>query len=157
MLSFADKAAIIESFPELERKDVSLGRVNYHYGQSVHEKKIVVYHLHPNGNGYVYAGLLSGYPTDAKGFVNIRDFGENELRTLLAESIRSLSVPPAERSSPAAGVVREERWVNSEGHSLVLKYEDELWYVFAGLNLESAFETYEEAVDYLAEEGFARS
>ena len=29
MLTFEEKLAIIESFPELERKDVSLGRVNF--------------------------------------------------------------------------------------------------------------------------------
>lgn len=31
MLSFEEKRAVVESFPELERKNVSLGRINYHY------------------------------------------------------------------------------------------------------------------------------
>jgi hypothetical protein len=39
---------------------------------------------------------------------------------------------------------------------LVLKFEDDMWYIFSGLNLEMAFETYEEARDYLREEGFNR-
>lgn len=58
MLTFEEKLSIIETFPELQRKDVSLGRVNFHYPESVQEKKIVVQHLHPNGNGFVYAGHM---------------------------------------------------------------------------------------------------
>lgn len=58
MLTFEEKLSIIETFPELQRKDVSLGRVNFHYPDSVQEKKIVVQHLHPNGNGFVYAGHM---------------------------------------------------------------------------------------------------
>ena len=56
MLTFEQKIAILDSFPELERKDVSLGRVNYHFEGSAHEKKTVGYRFHPNGNGYVFAG-----------------------------------------------------------------------------------------------------
>ena len=51
MLTFEEKLAIIESFPELERKNVSLGRVNFHFEGSIYEKKNVVYHLHPNEIG----------------------------------------------------------------------------------------------------------
>ncbi|MGQ0517887.1 hypothetical protein ACT453_49800, partial [Bacillus sp. D-CC] len=58
MLTFEEKLSIIESFPELERKNVSLKRVNFHFEESRLDKKNVVYHLHPNGNGFVYA---SGY------------------------------------------------------------------------------------------------
>ncbi|MBW7461016.1 hypothetical protein K0U00_43865, partial [Paenibacillus sepulcri] len=78
MLSFEEKLAIIESFPQLERKNVSLGRVNFHFEESVHDKKIVVYHLHPGGNGFVYAGLLRGYETDERGFANIRESSAEE-------------------------------------------------------------------------------
>lgn len=66
MLTFEEKLAIIESFPELERVNVSLGRVNFQFNESVYEKKNVVYHLHPNGNGFVYAGRLQGYQTDGR-------------------------------------------------------------------------------------------
>lgn len=45
-------------------------------------------------------------------------------------------------------------WTNDEGQTLTLKLEDDLWYVYADLNLEMAFETLEEAKEYLAEEGF---
>ncbi|WP_442954866.1 hypothetical protein [Paenibacillus sp. SYP-B4298] len=91
MLTFEQKLEILESFPELTRKNVSLGRVNFQYEQSVYDKKNVVYHLHPNGNGYVYGERLLGYPMDDKGFVNIRDFTEAELRIIVEKAIRSLS------------------------------------------------------------------
>lgn len=155
MLSFEQKLAIIESFAELERKDVSLGRVNFQYPGSVHDKKNVVYHLHPNGNGFVYAGLLPDCPADDKGFVNIRDLPEHELRSLIADSIRSLST--AAEPAQASGQRRSERWTGTGNQSLTLKFEDDFWYIFAGLNLDSVFETYEEAVEYLQEEGFTRS
>ncbi|PZD94641.1 hypothetical protein DNH61_16920 [Paenibacillus sambharensis] len=159
MLTFEQKLAIMDSFQELERKDVSLGRVNYQYEESLYDKKNVVYHLHPNGNGYVYAGMLTGYETDDKGFCSIRDMNEEEIRTLVEKSIRSLS----ERDEPAAPAAsrkrgkpaKESEWTSPDGQKLTLKFEDDLWYVYAGLSLESAFETHEEALEYLNEEGFS--
>jgi hypothetical protein len=150
MLSFEEKLAILDSFPELERRDVSLGRVNYHYEQSVFEKKNVGFHFHPNGNGYIFAGELEGYSTDDKGFVNVRDYSAEELRSLVEQAIRSLTgeAPWTEG--------QEEKWMDSEKAELTLKYEDDMWYVFSGLNLEAAFETHEEALEYLKEEGFTR-
>ena len=48
------------------------------------------------------------------------------------------------------------RWIGPEGFSLALELrnEEDLWYLYAGLNLEMAFETFEEAEEYLEEEGF---
>ena len=83
MLTFEEKLSIIESFPELERKNVSLKRVNFHFEESRLDKKNVVYHLHPNGNGFVYASGIKGYKTDDKGMVNIREFSADELRSVL--------------------------------------------------------------------------
>ncbi|MBW4082381.1 hypothetical protein [Paenibacillus sp. S150] len=160
MLTFEQKLAILDSYPQLERKNVSLGRVNYHFEQSRHEKKTVAFHLHPNGNGYVYAGLLRGYETDDKGMVNIRGYGEAELRELVDASVTSLSMfvpeapaPGKRKKKTAAGA--DTVWINEEGQKLSLKPEDDLWYLYAGLQLEMAFETLEEAEEYLAEEGFA--
>ncbi|MRN51459.1 hypothetical protein [Paenibacillus monticola] len=160
MLTFEQKLAILDTYSVLERKNVSLGRVNYHYEQSQHEKKIVAFHLHPNGNGYVYAGLLRGYETDDKGFVNIRELSEAELRELLDASITSMSIhiPEApvvnKRKKKAVVAEADSLWVNSDDDTLTLKLEDDLWYVYAGLNLEMAFESIDEAKEYLAEEGF---
>lgn len=142
MLTFEEKLAIIESFPELTRKDVSLNRVNFHYEDSIFEKKIVVYHLYPNGNGFVYAERIGEYETDKKGMVNIRDFTEVELRNIIREAIESLSPQ------------KPETWVNDENHTLTLINEYDLWNVYAGDLLDGTFPTYNAAINYLEEEGF---
>ncbi|MBC8081287.1 MAG: hypothetical protein H7X86_13155 [Gorillibacterium sp.] len=160
MLTFDQKMIILESYPELERKDVSMGRVNFHYEESEHDKKIVVYHLHPNGNGFIFAGLLPGYEVDAKGFVNIRDYSEGELRALLEESIRSLSTKKPEvevknkKKAPDTNPEQGQTWMNPDGQKLLLKNEDDLWYLYSGANLDMAFETRAEAEEYLRDEEF---
>ncbi|WP_026695168.1 hypothetical protein [Peribacillus kribbensis] len=152
MLTFEEKLAIIESFPELERKNVSLGRVNFHYAESAGDKKNVVYHLHPNGNGFVYGGRIAGCKTDGKGMVNIRDYSSEELRLLLERSIHSLK---EEEEMVFEGM--EEVWVNKENQTLTLIQEEEdMWNVYAGLNLDGTFNSYNEARQYLEEEGFSR-
>ncbi|BAU28599.1 hypothetical protein DFP93_105168 [Aneurinibacillus soli] len=153
MLPFEEKLAVIESFPELQRKNVSLGRVNFHYEESSFDKKIVVYHLHPNGNGFVYTGHLPGYDSDDRGLTNIRDYSADDLRSLIHSSIDSLS---SDGKSSATGDGQEERWLGPDNHTLVLIYENELWNVYTGLNLEASFESYEEAKEYMQEEGFHR-
>lgn len=155
MLTFEQKLSIIESFPELERKDVSLKRVNFHYEESTSDKKNVVYHLHPNGNGFVYAEYLDGYDIDHKGMVNIRDFSEKELRKVIKESIQSLA-PRAVKEVAIVGESLEEQWVDFENHTLSLVNEDDMWNVYSGLNLDGTFSTYIEAKHYLEEEGFRK-
>jgi hypothetical protein len=156
MLTFEEKLTIIESFPGLERKNVSLGRINFHYEESRLDKKNVVYHLHPNGNGFVYAGHLKGYKTNDKGMVNIRDFSAEELRSLLEKSLDALSQEPIEEITLTEDF-QEEEWINEDKHILTLKKEDEdLWNVYAGLNLDGTFNSYKEAAQYLDEEGFTR-
>lgn len=155
MLTFEDKLAIIESFPELQRKDVSLGRVNFHYEESTLDKKNVVYHLHPNGNGFVYGELLTGYDVNDKGMVNIRDFSAEELRTIIQKSILSLA-PKTMIEYSIVGEQIEEKWINQNHFTLILLNEDDMWNVYAGLNLDGTFNSYEEAAEYLHEEGFSR-
>lgn len=157
MLTYNEKLAIIESFPELERKNVSLGRTNFQFEGSISDKKNIVYHLHPNGNGFVYAGHLENYDTDEKGMVNIRDFSEGQLRQLLKESIQSLS--PSEKTPVEEAIIgdsNEERWVDSENNLLILIEENESWNIYFGLNLDNSFDTYEEAAEFLREEGFTK-
>jgi hypothetical protein len=154
MLSFEEKLAIIESFPQLTRKNVSLGRVNFHYEESTAEKKIIVYHLHPNGNGFVFADYVSGYETDSKGMVNIRDYSAKELRTIVDLAIQSLAPKTVAESAIVGESEEEEYWIDEENHTLILVYEDEMWNVYAGLNLDGTFPSYNEAVQYLKEEGF---
>jgi hypothetical protein len=157
MLTFNEKLAIIETFPELERKDVSLKRVNFQLPSSASDKKNVVYHLHPNGNGFVYAGNLDSYQTDDKGMVNIRDFSADELQKLIKASIESLL--PVEKSLAEEAIIGnqvEERWVNDEKHHLIVINENDTWNIYFGLNLEESFDTYGEAEEFLQEEGFRR-
>ncbi|MED1472210.1 hypothetical protein [Bacillus salipaludis] len=158
MLTFEEKLAIIETNPELERVNVSLGRVNFQFNESVYDKKNVVYHLHPNGNGFVYAGRIPNYKTDDKGMVNIRDYSAEDLKQLIKDAITSLSAvekPIAEAA--IIGDLEEERWVNKENETLLLINEDETWNIYFGLNLEETFSTYEEAEVFLVEEGFRRA
>ncbi|MBR2565250.1 MAG: hypothetical protein IKE29_11580 [Paenibacillus sp.] len=165
MLNVEQKLEILESYPQLQRKNVSLGRVNFHYEDSAYEKKIVALHIHPNGNGYIYAGLLPNYETDAKGFVNIRDYSEADLRTLLDATIEAMShnpdaadaveqVPAEKKSVPITLSSGGGVWINDEGHTLTLKYDNDMWCVYAGQDLEMAFESRGEAGEYLQEEGF---
>ncbi|MDM5187278.1 hypothetical protein QUF99_08030 [Bacillus sp. DX4.1] len=155
MLTFEEKLTIIESFPQLERKNVSLKRVNFHFEESRSDKKNVVYHLHPNGNGFVYASGIRGYKTDDKGMVNIREFSADELRSLIEKSIELLSQEPQEEVAPIEPAVEEE-WHNEDGHILTLIREDDMWNVYAGVNLDGTFNSYPEAAEYLDEEGFSR-
>ncbi|WP_100407924.1 hypothetical protein [Bacillus solitudinis] len=156
MLTFEQKLTIAESFPELERKNVSLNRVNFHFEESTSDKKNVVYHLHPNGNGYVYAEKLSGYKSDSKGMVNIRDFSENELRTIITQAIESLEQEDESETNSELEDSIEENWVNREKHTLTLIREEEMWNVYAGNMLDGTFPSYNEAKQYLDEEGFKR-
>ncbi|MDN3016982.1 hypothetical protein PH210_12350 [Paenibacillus sp. BSR1-1] len=157
MLTFEEKLAIIEAFPELEKVNVSLGRVNFQFNESVSDKKNVVYHLHPNGNGFVYAGRLPNYQTNDKGMANIRDFSAKELKQIIKESISSLTaVEKPVTETAIIGENQEERWVNEEKEQLLLINEDEAWNIYFGLNLEETFSTYEEAEMFLVEEGFKR-
>lgn len=151
MLTFEEKLKIIESFPELERKDVSLGRVNFHYNNSSLDKKNVVYHLHPNGNGFVYAGELTGYEINEKGMVNIRNFTEKALRNALNNAILSLTLDEEEE-------IENESWINNNNNTQVLTLikEGDLWNVYADDMLDGTFTTYKEATQFLDEEGFSK-
>ncbi|WP_318617802.1 hypothetical protein [Sporosarcina sp. YIM B06819] len=148
MLTFEQKQAIIESYPELSRKDVSMKRVNYHYEDSLYDKTVVVQHLHPNGNGFVYVAGIAGYDADDRGLVNIREATEEELRKTIADSIASLSQGEVEEQAV------EQHWVNGAGEKLVLMEELGAWNLYHGLNLEDSFGDYAEAVAYLKEEQF---
>ncbi|MGQ8873185.1 hypothetical protein [Paenibacillus sp. TSA_86.1] len=165
MLNVEQKLEILESYPQLQRKNVSLGRVNFHYEDSAYEKKIVALHIHPNGNGYIYAGLLPNYETDAKGFVNIRDYSEADLRSLLDATLKAMSYnPDAVEAAEKAPTPKESVpvtlssgggiWINEEGHTLTLKYDNDMWCVYSGQDLDMAFESRGEAGEYLQEEGF---
>ncbi|MFJ7698260.1 hypothetical protein [Lysinibacillus fusiformis] len=151
MLTFEQKQAIIESFSELTKKEISLKRLNYHYMDSLYEKTIVVEKLHPNGNGFIFVGDLLRYEQEAnKGLVNIRDYDEQQLREIIEEAIQYLS-EEVEAEEPII-----EIWHSREGDQLQLVFEQRSWNVYHGENLEEAFGTYDAAKEYLLEEGFRK-
>lgn len=150
MLTFEEKEAIIQEFSELTRKEVSMNRVNYHYEDSLYEKTTVIYHLHPNGNGFVYVGELPQYEAKEKGLINIREVSADELRQMIKDSITYLSTEDEELVDEEV----EEEWKNKENSKLTLLQEDTLWNVYHGYNLEESFGSYEEAKAYLLAEGF---
>ncbi|CAH2714280.1 hypothetical protein BACCIP111895_01441 [Neobacillus rhizosphaerae] len=157
MLTFNEKLAVIDEFSGLERKNVSLGRINFQFPNSISEKKNIVYHLHPNGNGFVYAGQLENYETDEKGMVNIRDFSADQLRQLIKEAIHALSpLEPNTVEEAIIGDSNEERWADKENNQLIVINENDAWNIYFGLNLDASFDTYQEAVEFLTEEGFQR-
>lgn len=149
MLTFEEKQQIIEGFPELVKKEVSMKRLNYHYEESLFDKTVVVQHLHPNGNGFVYVADVKGYEPDERGLVNIREFSADELRTVIQAAIEGLATEAVEEE------MLEEVWQNAEGQTLTLLEEDDFFNVYHGCNLEEGFGDYEEAAGYLKEEGFS--
>jgi hypothetical protein len=153
MLTFEQKQQIIESFPQLIRKEISMNRLNYHFEGSKYDKKIVVEKLHPKGNGFVYVGDLLRYNADEKGLVNIRDFSEQELREVIEDSIMYLS----EVDEPVEEVKIEQIWRNRTGDQLLLVNDEPYWNIYHGFNLEESFGTRSDAEDYLFAEGFKPS
>ena len=153
MLTFEQKQEIIESFPQLTKKEISLKRVNYHFEGSLYEKSIVVEKLHPNGNGFVFVGDLLKYETEAgdNGQVNIRDYSEEALREIVRDSINYLS----EEEEEILPIV--ETWTSREGTKLELEFNDRSWNIYHQGNLEESFGTREDAIAYLREEGFRLS
>lgn len=152
MLTFEQKQQIIETFPELTKKEVSMKRLNYHFEDSLYDKTVVVQHLHPNGNGFVYVEGVPGYEADDRGLVNIREATEEELKKTIRDAIRALSTEEAEEVESI-----EEVWVNGEGQKLTLLGEEGFFNIYHGTNLEEGFGDYQEAVDYLKEEKFKLS
>lgn len=153
MLTFEEKELIIQEFPELTRKEVSMKRVNYHYEDSLYEKTTVIYHLHPNGNGFVYVGDIPEYEeANDKGLLNIREASADELRKLIKVSIAYLATAEEEVADDEV----EEEWKNKEDSKLTLLQEDTLWNIYHGYNLEESFGSYDEAKAYLLEEGFRK-
>lgn len=148
MLTFEQKQAIIESYPELTRKDVSMKRVNYHYEDSLFDKTVVVQHLHPNGNAFVYVAGILGYDADERGLVNVREATEEELRKTITDAIAALAQGEDEEQAV------EQHWTNPAGEKLVLMEELGAWNLYHGLNLEDSFGDYAEAAAYLNEEQF---
>ncbi len=149
MLTFEEKKQIISRFTELEEKAISLGRVNYHYPSSKREKSILIKHLHPNGNGYVYAPYLDVSMLDKQGYFNIFEASESELVELISAAITYM-----DSDGDIFKEGQEITYVDEFEEKLVLTYENKMWIVYAAENVEAVFPTLEAAESYLGDEGF---
>ncbi|MDK2823554.1 MAG: hypothetical protein PWP71_1472 [Clostridia bacterium] len=90
-LSFEQKKQIFRSFPELTEETISNGRVNYKFLGSRRPGKIIARELSHTGNGYVYGGFLEEYKhvADSRGWVNIKNYSETELRQIIERVLSS--------------------------------------------------------------------
>ncbi|WP_099221897.1 hypothetical protein [Listeria costaricensis] len=149
MLTFEQKQQIFARFDELEEKSVSMGRLNYHFEGSKREKTLVIKHLHPNGNAWLYAPFLERDDLDKEGYLNIRDLSESEIEQLLKEAIGYLST---DGDPYQEGFY--EWYQDGNGDALKLSYENKMWIIYTGENVEAVFPTREAALGYLADEGF---
>ncbi|MBU9712011.1 hypothetical protein [Evansella tamaricis] len=96
MLSFEEKCAIFDSYPELKKKKSSNGRINYEYQGSRVRGKNVGIQLTANGKGYVVGKYLDQktalkYDLNETDDINITKFSEERLRILIGEVIDSMS------------------------------------------------------------------
>ncbi|AIS60148.1 hypothetical protein [Listeria ivanovii] len=149
MLNFEEKKALIESMGDFELHEISMDRMNVHYPESKRDKKIIVKHLHPNGNAFIYAPFLEVEPLDKQGYVNVKDYSENEIRVLLEEAKEYMDKDEAGYKEGLTKIYQDKN-----GDRLSLVYENEMWVVYTGENLEAVFPTMEGAEGYLLDEGF---
>lgn len=150
MLSFTEKKALFQQFNQLEEQAVSLGRFNYHFTESKRSKTIIIKYLHPNGNGFIYAPFSDESGKD--GYVNIREMEEPELIELLEKALEYMA---SDGDAFAEGYT--EKYVDDFGDKLLLCYENKIWTLYAGENVEAIFKTHEAALGYLSDEGFFES
>lgn len=96
MLSFEEKKAIFHSF-KLEEKQMSNGKVSFHYPESKQRGQVLATQLHSTGNGYVVGKYMSeetikknGYTVDSRGWISIKDFSKEELEKVITEAMNSM-------------------------------------------------------------------
>ncbi|MCL6599818.1 MAG: hypothetical protein K6T81_13945 [Alicyclobacillus macrosporangiidus] len=90
MLSFEDKRAILRSFPELKEVPISNDRYNYELQNLTLRRRIVAREFSSTGNGYVWGAPESPYPPDVRGWINVKNFDQTELRQAVRYAINAL-------------------------------------------------------------------
>jgi hypothetical protein len=94
MLSREKKCEIILSFPNIIQKENANDRIKFDYEASKAPGKEIIRQLSYAGNGYINAKYMShgnGYTIDPRGWINIKEFSEDELRTIIKKVIESMS------------------------------------------------------------------
>jgi len=78
------KEAIFDSFPELEKYQISYDRIGYRYKGRVLACQI----SKKTGNGYINGRYLEdSCRQDARDWIKIKDYAEGDLRSLIAEVV----------------------------------------------------------------------
>lgn len=150
MLTFEEKKAIFDSYPELTVNEVSLNRLNYHFEASAVPKTTVVKYLHPKShNAFVFAGYLpKEYTKD--GYLSVLDEDSEMIHQLVDQAIDFLK-------KTADGYEEGYRETFHDDHEdvLVLEYNNPMWTVIMSSGaVEAVFKTKEAAESYLNDEGF---
>jgi hypothetical protein len=94
MLSREKKCEIILSFPNIIQKQIANDRIKFDYEESKAPGKEIIGELSHTGNGYInakYMSHVSGYSVDPRGWINIKEFSEDELRIIIQKVIDSMS------------------------------------------------------------------
>lgn len=153
MLSFEEKKAIFDSYDELEMKEVSLGRLNYHFKDSAVAKTMVVKFLHPkSANAFVYGGYLPKEETK-DGYLSVHDLEETEIRQRVEAAIDFLK-----KTADGFEEGYTESWQDDRQDELLLQYSGGVWLIVLTTgSVEAVFKTKEAAEGYLIEEGFQLS
>lgn len=150
MLTFEEKRAIFDSYPELTATPVSMNRVNYHYEESAVAKTMVVRFLHPNGNALIYAGYLPKEETAKEGYISVLEASEEEIRDLVDKALEYLN-----KKENGYEVGYQELWTDQYGEKLCLQYDHPMWAVLVeNGQIEGVFKSKEAAEGYLMDEGF---
>lgn len=150
MLTFEEKKAIFDSYPELTATPVSMNRVNYHYEESAVAKTMVVRFLHPNGNALIYAGYLPKEETAKEGYISVLEASEEEIRELVDKALEYLN-----KKENGFEVGYQELWTDEYGETLILQYDHPMWAVLVeNGQIEGVFKSKEAAEGYLMDEGF---
>ncbi|EJX8145222.1 hypothetical protein OEO26_002993, partial [Listeria monocytogenes] len=86
---------------------------------------------------------------DKQGYVNVKDYSENEIRVLLLEAKEFMD---SDEDGYKEGLTKI--YQDNSGEKLSLVYENKMWVIYTGENLEAVFPTLESAEGYLLDEGF---
>lgn len=97
MLSFEHKKSIFSRYSDLEEKEIINNRLDFNFPKSTQKGKKLATQLHPSGNGYVNGNYMSqevikikGYKLDSRGWINIKDFTEEQLEEVIKDALISM-------------------------------------------------------------------
>lgn len=90
MLTLEQKRSVLLSFPEIQQTQITNERYNYEVLFATSGKRIVAREFSHTGNGYVLGTDNSKHPIDARGWINVKELSEAELRLVVRHAINHL-------------------------------------------------------------------